>query len=71
MSDEDLETFRHRCEVLWLLRKYGAEGKEGVNRYIDLVRKARGDAMADRLLADTREQHRRGNRGFEKGEWRA
>lgn len=71
MSDEDLETFRHRCEVRWLLQLYGREGKTGVNRYIGLVRDARGDECADRLLSDCRDQYARGNRGFEKGEWRA
>lgn len=70
MSDEDPETFRHRCEVRWLLKKFGVEGKEAVSRYVAMVRDKRGDAMADRLLADTREQYALGNRGFD-GEWRA
>lgn len=70
MTDDDLERFRHQCEVRWLLRKFGAEGKEAVSRYVAMVRDKRGDAMADRLLSDCREQWRLGNRGFD-GEWRA
>jgi len=67
---DDPETFRHQCEVRWLLKRFGAEGKEAVNRYVDQVRAKRGDWMADRLIADTRAQYALGNRGFD-GEWRA
>jgi hypothetical protein len=66
MTDEQL---RHECEVRWLLRLFVAEGKEGVDRYIALVTKHRGQACADRLLADVRAQHELGNRG-ERGDWR-
>lgn len=69
-SSNETERFRHECEVRWLLRKFCAEGKEALNRYVGLVREKRGDWMADRLLADTRAQYALGNRGFD-GEWRA
>lgn len=71
MSDEDLETFRHQCEVRWLLQKFARDGKEAGMKWLEEVRRHRGDECADRLLSDCRDQYARGNRGFEKGEWRA
>ena len=70
MSDEDLETFRHRCEVRWLLQKFARDGKEAGMKWLEEVRRNRGDECADRLLEDARTQRRLGNTGFEKGEWR-
>jgi hypothetical protein len=61
------EAFRHQCEVNWLLRKIDAakDKKAAMHDYIDLVRKARGDAAADKLIADSRDQWGKGNRGNE------
>lgn len=71
MHDDDLETFRHQCEVRWLLKRYGAEGKEAVSAWLDDVARQRGQEWAERIRADALHQWRMGNRGHEKGEWRA
>jgi hypothetical protein len=49
------------------LRKIDAakDKKAAMHDYIDLVRKARGDAAAGKLIADSREQWGKGNRGNE------
>jgi len=59
------ETFRHQCEVRWLLRRIDAarDKKRASDEYIALVRKARGDDAADRILKDSRDQWSKGNRG--------
>jgi hypothetical protein len=50
------EEFRHTCEVNWLVRKidHAKDKKLAADEYIALVRKHRGNAAADKLLADTR-----------------
>lgn len=64
-----IEPERHRCEVRAVLRMRVQHGVERARTYIERVRKARGDAAADRLRADANEQWRLGNRG-ESGDWR-
>jgi hypothetical protein len=65
MLDKRSEAFRHQCEVRWLLRKAdrAKDKKAATYDYIGLVRAARGDDAADKLLRDTREQWAKGNRG--------
>ena len=65
------ETFRHQCEVRWLLRKIDSarDKKTAMYDYIELVRKARGDAAADRIVEDIRSQWGKGNRG-KNDEWK-
>jgi hypothetical protein len=60
------ESFRHQCEVRWLLRKIDAarDKKRASDEYIALVRKARGDVAADKLVTDSRSQWGKGNRGL-------
>jgi len=50
------EEYRHTCEVNWLVRKidHAKDKKLAADEYIALVRKHRGDAAADKMLADTR-----------------
>lgn len=59
------ENFRHQCEVRWLLRKIdkAKDKKAATYEYIGLVRAARGDDAADKLLRDSRDQWAKGNRG--------
>lgn len=64
-TEEDL---RHQCEVRQVLR-WRAENRDKAVSYLQLVRQKRGDAKADKLERDTREQWAKGNRGIE-GEWR-
>lgn len=65
------DTHRHQCEVRWLIRKYRAEGREGVERYLRLVAEKRkhDPGAAERLRVDAREQLRLGNEGGD-GDWR-
>jgi hypothetical protein len=67
MLDRRSEGFRHQCEVRWLLRRIdkAKDKKKASMDYIGLVRAARGDDAADRLLHDTRDQWAKGNRGRE------
>ncbi len=69
MASEDVERHRHRCEVRTILRKYAAEGISGVDQFIELVAKIRGDSAAARLREDAIAQWKAGNRGNE-GDWR-
>ena len=71
MASPHDDTHRHQCEVRYVVRKYGAEGREGVERYLRLVAEKRkhDPSASDRLRTDAREQIRRGNRG-EDGDWR-
>lgn len=67
--DRRSESFRHQCEVRWLLTKIdkAKDKRKACIDYIVLVRAARGDQAADRILDDTRIQWARGNRG---NDWR-
>jgi hypothetical protein len=62
------EGYRHQCEIRQVLR-WRAENRDKAISYLQLVRRKRGDAKADKLERDTREQWAKGNRGIN-GEWR-
>jgi hypothetical protein len=59
---------RHRCEVRHCIG-LGLQGGGALDRYLELVGKARGKAAAAHLLDDARHQYFRGNRGS-KGCWK-
>lgn len=63
IAQASLEQHRHRCEVRWC-----CANPSRVAGYVDDVRRKRGDAAADELLADARRQWAAGNRG-RPGEW--
>lgn len=67
MLDKQSESYRHFCEVRWLLRKITASKtpKTAADQYIADVRKARGDMAADALLRSTRKAWAKGMRGAE------
>lgn len=60
---------RHRCEVRQLLRWRAEHGSEWAKDWLRGVLKHRGQAAADQLEHDAREQWQRGNRG-QPGNWR-
>ena len=76
MADVDTtsETYRHQCEVRQLLLWRQDRGRTWVHEYINGgpkvrgIRQHRGDAAADRLLADCQAQWAAGNTG-QPGEW--
>lgn len=61
------DDLRHKCEVRQVL-SWRAKDRNKALEYLSLVRKKRGDLVADKLEKDCKEQWSRGNRG-EKGEW--
>lgn len=74
------EQHRHRCEVRAVLRWRVTEGGEWVQRWlygytddggrkVKGVAQTRGQAAADRLRDDCRDQWAKGNRGAA-GDWR-
>ena len=65
---EFFEEERHRAEVRQVLRWRAQDRSTAIN-YLAKVRKARGDAAADRLTEDCRTQWDKGNRGIQ-GDWR-
>lgn len=67
MLDKRSESYRHFCEVRWLLRKIAAAKtpKTAADQYIADVRKARGDQAANSLLRVTRKAWAKGLRGSE------
>ena len=66
--NEFFEEERHRCEVRQVLRWRAQDRNKAIN-YIELVRKRRGDKMADSLHKDSADQWVAGNRGLE-GDWK-
>ena len=66
--NEFFEEERHRCEVRQVLRWRVQDRNKAIN-YIELVRKRRGDKMADLLHKDSADQWNLGNRGLE-GDWK-
>ena len=68
MNFHSSEEYRHQCEVRQVLR-WRAENRDKAVSYLQLVRQKRGDAKADKLERDTKEQWAKGNRGI-KGDWR-
>lgn len=62
-AKEFLERHRHQSEVRWC-----CANASRVREYVAQVRAKRGDAPADRLYRDAREQYALGNRG-RVGEW--
>ena len=66
--DTESEEYRHRCEVLVVLRWRGLDRNKS-SEYLQLVRKMRGNNAADKLEKDCKEQWERGNKGL-KGDWR-
>lgn len=67
--DTSTETHRHRCEVRQVLRWRQEHGSEWVMEWLRGAVKFRGQAAADQLEHDAREQWSRGNRGAA-GVWR-
>jgi len=49
--------------------RWRAENRDKAVSYLQLVRQKRGDAKADKLERDTKEQWAKNNRGI-KGDWR-
>lgn len=68
MNFHSSEEYRHQCEVRQVLR-WRAENRDKAVSYLQLVRRKRGDAKADKLERDTKEQWAKGSRGI-KGDWR-
>ncbi len=68
MIDTNSEEYRHQCEVRYVLQWRTADRNVAMN-YISDVRRKRGDAAADRLEEDCKDQWSKGNRGA-KGDWR-
>ncbi len=68
LIDKNSELYRHQTEVRQVLR-WRTEDRNKAIDYLGRVRKARGDAAADKLERDTRDQWAKGNRG-EKDDWR-
>lgn len=68
MENSQDETYRHQCEVRYVLQWRAFDRSQAI-KYLADVRKKRGDEAADRLTNDCKEQWERGNRG-EKGDWR-
>jgi hypothetical protein len=66
--NEFFEEERHRCEVRQVLRWRAQDRNKAIN-YIELVRKRRGDKMANALHKDSADQWVAGNRGLE-GDWK-
>ena len=66
--NEFFEEERHRCEVRQILRWRVQDRNKAIN-YIELVRKRRGDKMANSLHKDSADQWVAGNRGLE-GDWK-
>ena len=66
--NEFFEEERHRCEVRQVLRWRVQDRNKAIN-YIELVRKRRGDKMANALHKDSADQWVAGNRGLE-GDWK-
>jgi hypothetical protein len=66
--NEFFEEERHRCEVRQVLRWREQDRNKAIN-YIELVRKRRGDKMANSLHKDSADQWVAGNRGLE-GDWK-
>lgn len=66
--NEFFEEERHRCEVRQVL-KWRAQDRNKAIDYIELVRKRRGDKMADKLHKEAAEQWIAGNRGLQ-GDWK-
>jgi hypothetical protein len=66
--NEFFEEERHRAEVRQVLRWRVQDRNKAIN-YIELVRKRRGDKMANALHKDSADQWVAGNRGLE-GDWK-
>ena len=52
MAQEDVEAYRHNCEVRDVVCKYRTKGADSVKKYLLLVEKARGSQSAERLRND-------------------
>ena len=50
----DVERYRHKCEINYLVELGRKEGRRGVDRYLALVAKQRGAAAAEGLRADAK-----------------
>ena len=68
MNFHSSEEYRHQCEVRQVLR-WRAENRDKAISYLQLVRRKRGDAKADKLEQDCKVQWAKGNRG-EWGDWK-
>lgn len=66
--NEFFEEERHRCEVRQILRWRLQDRNKAID-YIELVRKKRGDAAANRLHKDAADQWTKGSKGIH-GEWK-
>jgi hypothetical protein len=52
LAQQDVEAYRHNCEVRYVVAKYRSQGSDSVKRYLLLVEKARGNISAQRLRND-------------------
>jgi hypothetical protein len=52
LAEEDVEAYRHRCEVASVVRMYKTKGAEAVKKFLLLVEKERGSTAAQRLRND-------------------
>jgi hypothetical protein len=68
MKFHSVEDERHMAEVRQVLL-WRAEDRNKALDYLAMVRKARGDVVAEKLANDCKEQWAKGNRGI-KGDWR-
>lgn len=60
---DQIENYRHRCEVRDALRKFQKGGRKALELYLALVEQKRGSNAALRLRDDARDQYKKGNRG--------
>ena len=52
LAEEDVEAYRHRCEVASVVRMYQTKGAEAVKSFLLQVEKHRGSEAAERLRGD-------------------
>ncbi len=70
MTDTNSEEYRHRCEVITVLRWRAANNRQACYKHFDAVEEQRGRQARNRLEADVREQWALGNRGQGPEDWR-
>lgn len=62
MATKDVETYRHHCECLSVVRMYREKGSEAVKSYLLQVEKHRGSQPAQRLRNDALEMLKTGEK---------
>lgn len=63
LAEEDVEAYRHQCEVASVVRMYREKGGDHVKKFLLLVEKARGIDAAQRLRCEALAQVRLGKVG--------